>query len=122
MTGREMVHYHVDGGCGDALGQLGNAALLQREVIGKHRHAASRQGAERSRVRRRACRQHPVLGEEQSHLITALDQPFGQVVVVTDVVGFKRIARLDEQLLSHLRFFLSARGNISTERETSHQY
>src|SRR5258707_12826238 len=64
VTGREMVHDHVDGGCRGALGQLGNAALLQREVIGKHLHAASRQTAEHSRVRRRARWQHPVLGEE----------------------------------------------------------
>lgn len=102
MAGREVVHDHVDGGRSDALGQLGDAAFLQREVVGEHRHPASRQRAERGRVRRRACRQHTVLGEEQCHLVTALDQPLGQFVVVADVVGFKRIAGLDEQVLRGL--------------------
>src|SRR5687767_6586912 len=101
VTGHEVVHHHVDGSRGDSLGQLGDAALLQREVISKHRHAAPCQRAERSRVRRRARREHAVLGEEQRHLVIALDQALGQFVIVADIVRFKRVARLDEQVFSH---------------------
>ena len=104
VAGREAVHDHVDGSRGDALGQLGDAALLQREVIGEHRHPTPRQRIELGRVGRQASRQHPVLNEEERHLVTVLDQTPGQVVVVADVIRFKRIARLDEQVLSHLRF------------------
>src|SRR6185369_3134864 len=86
VTGGEMVHHHVDGSRGDALGQLANAALLQRKVISEYRHPAPRQSAECGGLRRRARREYSVLSKEQNHLVAACDQPFGQVVVVADIV------------------------------------
>src|ERR1041385_8202565 len=54
MAGREVVHHNFDGSCGDALCQLGDAALLQRKIVSEHRHSTSHQRPQRSRVRRRA--------------------------------------------------------------------
>src|SRR6185295_11442722 len=122
VAGREVVHDDVDSSRGDALGQLGDTALLQREIISEHRHPTPRQRLELGRVGRLARRQHPVLDEEQRHLVIALGQTPGQVVIVADVIGFKRIARLDEQVLSHLRFLLLCENaNTNTERWTMHQ-
>jgi len=45
LVAARVVHDHVDGGRATPSARLGDAALLQREVIGEHRHPAPGQRA-----------------------------------------------------------------------------
>jgi hypothetical protein len=76
-----------------------DAALLEREIVGKDLHARLCERRKRRRALRRTRGKYPVLHKKYRYLIPVVHESSGEVVVVSNIVRFEWIARFDEEIL-----------------------
>jgi len=87
-----VIDHHVDRRDGDTLGEPGDAAFLDREVVRQDLDAHPCQRRKRRRALRRTRDKDPVLHEENRYLMSVVGEPSSEVVVIAYIVRLEWIA------------------------------
>src|SRR5687767_15145649 len=108
----ELVDDDIDLGRFDTTDEavVWDSTLTEREVVRENLHTRFDERVEALRLRALARRQNAVLHQVQGHVVALLFQARGEIIKIGDVVGFERVSRLNQEIISHISPFAFSSG------------